>query len=120
MIIGKLATVLLSGANKWILIAVAVATVLIGTYRAGYNSASDNCEEEKLAALNARLEYEAIVAKENLELNRKLAGMLREARENTRVEVREVIKYVESHPNLAGCKLDSDGLRIWNGETNQD
>lgn len=27
----------------------------------------------------------------------------------------EIIKYVEKNPTLAECKLDADGLQLWNG-----
>lgn len=29
----------------------------------------------------------------------------------------EIIKYVEKNPDIAECKLDADGLQLWNGTT---
>lgn len=116
----KLGSVFLTGTTKWIVIGVAAVAFVAAIYFSGYKAATAKYEARRLEELQAWVEYQDRIEQENDELSRRLAESLSEERERTRVEIREVIRYVESNPDLAACELDAAGLRIWNGETDQD
>lgn len=105
---------------KWAIIIVAAITALIGSSRIGYKLAEGKCEESRREALEALIEYQEKIRKENDLLNDQIIEDLRSVETKTEVEIREVIKYVEANPSLNNCKLDASGLQLWNGTAEKD
>lgn len=117
MIIAKLGTLLLGSLNKWIVIGVAAIAILAGAYWKGYRDASGSCEAEKRRALEALIEYQQEIQKENDIINEEIIEDLNNQKQKTRIIYKKVIEYVENNPDSTNCKLDADGLRLWNGDT---
>ena len=115
MIQGKLISLLL---NKYFIGGILGLMIMVLIYNRGYQSASEDCEAEKIKALEAMIEYQNKIHQENLILNESIFKDLSENRQETKVIVKKVIEYVDKNPDTTSCSLDDSGLRIWNGETN--
>lgn len=97
----------------WAGIAALVVSALVSAYLLGSRHANDACAAAQLEAVQRAIEQANQQALEDAEV---LRGHV-EIQERTRTEFktisREVIRYVETHPNRVQC-LDADGLRLWN------
>ncbi|MBT8449208.1 MAG: hypothetical protein KJO69_05935 [Gammaproteobacteria bacterium] len=101
---------------QYIIMFVAAVAVLGTAFGLGYKVASAGCEKDKRKALEELIEYQNEIQEENNEINDQIIEDLKAKKDKVRVEIREVYKYVEDNPDLDTCVLDTDGLRIWNGE----
>lgn len=100
---------------KYILVGAVAVALLGGSFNMGYKVAAGSCEKDKRKALEELIEYQAGIQRENDVINAEIISELTIAENEVREELREVIRYVESNPDLSDCVLDADGLSIWNG-----
>lgn len=116
MILGSLVRVLrLAATSKWLWFGLAFGVAVYTVYNKGYDSARFHCQEQRIAEMQAVQEYYDDIVEENQKLNDEIIAQLKESKEKTRYEVREVIKYVQKNPDIDECGLDAEGLRIFNG-----
>ena len=83
----------------------------------GYQLAKAKYEAKIARDLRNTVAYYEKVQEENQAINSKLRDEIQSIRDSERASIEEVIKYVESNPEWADCKLDADGLQLWNNAT---
>ena len=101
---------------KYVVIGVVVILLTVGSFIGGYRAASAGCEKDKREALEALIEYQNRVQSENDKINQEIINDLQKNQWKVRTEIKEVIKYVENNDNLNDCRIDDDGLQLWNGQ----
>lgn len=95
----------------WALLAVFLAGAgLAGT--AAWKYKSYECQADKLAALQRAIEQANAIAEQDREVLQTYEAQATRTRTVFRNLTREVIRYVQSHPDPVQC-LDADGLRLW-------
>jgi hypothetical protein len=90
------------------------AVLVLGSFAGGYYTSSKFRDaDEKDLLSNAIDERDKAVSK-NRDLSEKVNQLEADLDKEKNKGIREVIKYVKSKPELDDCKLDADGLRLWN------
>jgi len=91
----------------------AVLGALWYAYSFGYSVAEARAAADQVEAVRRALLQAEQIQSQNDELADAYERQSAQGREHARVITREVIKYVESHPDNPEC-FDADGLRILN------
>lgn len=101
------------GASHWLILVVFLLALGVGAYGLGRVHANNACAAQTLAAVERAIAQAEQLAREDAEILR--ADIERQERVRTRFRTitREVVRYVETHPDRREC-LDADGLRVWN------
>lgn len=97
----------------WGVVALIAATLAISGYVVGHRHAANACAAEKLRAVQRAIMQAEELQREDAEVLRSDIAMQERVRTEFRIITREVVRYVEAHPDRREC-LDADGLRIWN------
>lgn len=107
----------MNAAPRWLSIGWWGALLLvlgIGAYAMGHRHASNACAAERLAALSRAITQAERLAREDAEVMAAHVEQAEQVRVVYRTITSEVKRYVDTHPDVARCGLDADGLRLWN------
>lgn len=104
---------LIPSGYTWAALATVLAGAMAAGFYAGHKVAVNAAKSEQLKAVEHAIEQAERIASENAEIEQAQVITQTKIRTVYRTLTKEVVKYVETHPDTAEC-LDADGLRIWN------